>query len=142
MSAYTPQGTTSLRQKLALRGIDGVTLLVLPSALFVVAIFIYPFIYGLMLSFTPIREGGMFANYKVFFSDPYLYNTIGATLRLAVPVTILSVAFAVPVAMRVRLMKRQRLLTTLLVLPITLGTVLVAQGMLNYLGRRAGSADR
>jgi len=36
--------------------------------------------------------------------------------------------------MRVRLVRRQRLLTTLLVLPITLGTVLVAQGMLNYLG--------
>ena len=36
--------------------------------------------------------------------------------------------------MRVRLMERQRLLTTILVLPVTLGTVLVAEGMLNYLG--------
>jgi putative spermidine/putrescine transport system permease protein len=134
MSSSTPQQSTSLRQKLALRGIDGVTLLLLPSVLFVLAIFIYPFIYGLMLSFTPIREGGMFANYQTFFSDPYLYNTIGATLRLAIPVTLLSVAVAIPVAMRVRLMRRQRLLTTILVLPITLGTVLVAQGMLNYLG--------
>jgi putative spermidine/putrescine transport system permease protein len=34
----------------------------------------------------------------------------------------------------VRLLRRQRLLTTILVLPITLGTVLVAQGLLNYLG--------
>ncbi len=134
MSRTIDTGLTSLRQKLALRGIDGVTLLILPSVLFLLGIFIYPFFYGLMLSFTPIREGGMFANYVAFFSDPYLYNTIGATLRLAVPVTILCVAFAVPVAMRVRLMKRQRLLTTILVLPITLGTVLVAQGMLNYLG--------
>jgi putative spermidine/putrescine transport system permease protein len=40
----------------------------------------------------------------------------------------------VPIALRVRLMKNQRLLTTILVLPITLGTVLVAEGMLNYLG--------
>ena len=31
-------------------------------------------------------------------------------------------------------MRRQRLLTTILVIPITLGTVLVAQGLLNYLG--------
>ena len=31
-------------------------------------------------------------------------------------------------------MKRQRLLTTILVVPITLGTVLVAEGLLNYLG--------
>jgi putative spermidine/putrescine transport system permease protein len=36
--------------------------------------------------------------------------------------------------LRVRLMRRQRLLTTILVLPITLGTVLVAEGLLNYLG--------
>ena len=31
-------------------------------------------------------------------------------------------------------MRHQRLLTTILVLPITLGTVLVAEGLLNYLG--------
>jgi putative spermidine/putrescine transport system permease protein len=33
-------------------------------------------------------------------------------------------------------MRRQRLLTTILVIPITLGTVLVAEGLLNYLGPR------
>ncbi len=123
----------SLRQRLALRGIDGVTLLALPAVLFVLAIFVYPFVYGLLLSFDP-KEGGMLANYVRFFSDPFLYDTIGTTLRLAVPVTILSLLFALPVAFRVRLMRRQRLLTTILVLPITLGTVLVAQGLLNYLG--------
>ena len=123
----------SLRQRLALRGIDGVTLLALPAVLFVLAIFVYPFVYGLLLSFDP-KEGGILANYVRFFSDPFLYDTIGTTLRLAVPVTILSLLFALPVAFRVRLMRRQRLLTTILVLPITLGTVLVAQGLLNYLG--------
>jgi putative spermidine/putrescine transport system permease protein len=41
---------------------------------------------------------------------------------------------AVPVAFRVRLINRQRILTTILVLPITLGTVLIAEGLLNYLG--------
>jgi putative spermidine/putrescine transport system permease protein len=40
----------------------------------------------------------------------------------------------VPIAFRVRLMQHQRLLTTILVIPITLGTVLVAEGLLNYLG--------
>ena len=48
--------------------------------------------------------------------------------------TIISLAVAVPIAMRVRLMRNPRLLTTILVLPVTLGTVLVAQGLLNYLG--------
>lgn len=126
--------TPSLRQRLANRGIDGVTLLILPAFLFVILVFIYPFLYGLVLSFNPIEGGGALANYSKFFSDPYLYRTIGATLWLAVPVTIVSILLAVPIAMRVRLMKHQRLLTTLLVLPVTLGTVLVAEGLLNYLG--------
>ncbi|SPL61764.1 ABC transporter permease [Ochrobactrum soli] len=126
--------TPSLRQRLANRGFDGVTLLILPALLFVVGVFIYPFLYGLVLSFNPLDGGGVLANYAKFFSDPFLYKTIGATLWLAVPVTIISVMFAVPIALRVRLMRRQRLLTTILVLPITLGTVLIAEGLLNYLG--------
>jgi len=40
----------------------------------------------------------------------------------------------VPIAMRVRRLHRRRLLTTILVVPITLGTVLIAEGLLNYLG--------
>lgn len=134
MDMPAPTKLTSLRERLALRGIDGVTLLVLPSVIFTLAIFIYPFIYGLILSFQPINGTGALANYIAFFSDPFLYNTIWATLRLSLPATIVSVLFAIPLAMRVRLMKRQRLLTTILVLPITLGTVLIAEGMLNYLG--------
>ncbi|GHC77002.1 ABC transporter permease [Limoniibacter endophyticus] len=124
----------SLRQRLANRGIDGVTLMILPALLFVLGVFVYPFLYGLVLSFNPLEGDSAFANYTRFFSDPYLYKTIGATLWLAVPVTILSILFALPIAMRVRLMQRQRLLTTILVLPVTLGTVLVAEGLLNYLG--------
>jgi len=128
-----PGERVSLRQKLALRGLDGTTLLVLPAVIFVLAIFVYPFLYGLWLSFSP-KEGGMFGNYAKFFSDPFLYSTIATTLWLALPVTIISLVVAVPIAMRMRLLRPQRLLTTILVLPVTLGTVLVAQGLLNYLG--------
>jgi putative spermidine/putrescine transport system permease protein len=133
ISALDHTPAPSLRQRLALHGIDGVTLLVLPAALFTLAIFVYPFIYGLLLSFEP-KEGGLFANYQRFFSDPFLYNTIATTLWLAVPVTVISLVLALPIAFRVRLMTHQRLLTTILVLPVTLGTVLVAEGLLNYLG--------
>ncbi len=122
------------RQRMANRGFDGVTLMIIPALLFVIGVFIYPFIYGLLLSFSPLDGDGALANYRKFFSDPYLYKTIGATLWLAIPVTILSVVMAVPIALRVRLMRNQRLLTTILVLPVTLGTVLVAEGLLNYLG--------
>jgi putative spermidine/putrescine transport system permease protein len=125
----------SLRMRLRARGLDGVTLLVLPCVLFVLALFVYPFLYGLVLSFRP-KEGGLFGNYVTFFSDPFLYDTIGKTLMIAVPATLLNVVLSVPVAMRVRLMRRQKLLTTILVIPITLGTVLIAEGLLTYLGPR------
>ena len=88
MDMPAPTKLTSLRERLALRGIDGVTLLVLPSVIFTLAIFIYPFIYGLILSFQPINGTGALANYIAFFSDPFLYNTIWATLRLSLPATI------------------------------------------------------
>jgi putative spermidine/putrescine transport system permease protein len=125
----------SLRTRLARHGLDGVTLLVLPAALFIVGLFIYPFLYGLVLSFHPKDATlGAFANYRLFFSDPYLYETISNTLWIAVPAALINLVASVPVAMRMRLLRRQRLLTTILVLPITLGTVLVAEGLLNYLG--------
>ena len=122
-----------LWQWLAHRGMDGVTLLAVPAALFMLALFVYPFLYGLVLSFRP-NEGDWLGNYRTFFSDPYLYGTIYKTLWLALPATLINIVASVPVAMRVRLMRRQRLLTTILVVPITLGTVLIAEGLLNYLG--------
>ena len=128
-----PTERLPLRVRLKLRDIDGVTLLVLPAVLFVLALFIYPFAYGLVLSLLP-KKGGWLANYAKFFSDPFLYDTIWATFRLAIPATLINVLVSVPVALRVRRMRHRRVLTTLLVIPITLGTVLIAQGLLIYLG--------
>jgi len=129
----TPRERPPWSARLSANGIDGVTLLVLPAVAFVLLLFVYPFLYGLALSFEP-KEGGALANYAKFFSDPFLYETIAKTLWIALPATLFNVVISVPIAMRVRLMGRQRLLTTLLILPITLGTVLVAEGLLNYLG--------
>jgi len=128
MSAPIP-----LKARLAARGLDGVTLLVLPALLLLVALFLYPFGYGLALSFMP-KDHSWFGNYVKFFSDPFLYQTIQTTMAIALPVTLINLIAALPVAFRVRLMRHQRLVTTILVLPITLGTVLVAEGMLNYFG--------
>jgi putative spermidine/putrescine transport system permease protein len=124
-----------LRVRLKQRGLDGVTLLVLPGVFVVLALFVYPFLYGLFLSFAP-KDGAWFANYAAFFADPFLYNTIYTTMAIAVPATLVNVVFSIPVALRVRLMNNPRLLTTILVVPITLGTVLVAEGLLTYLGPR------
>src|SRR5262245_147219 len=123
MNALADREPIPLRLRLANRGFDGVTLLVAPAVLFVLLLFVYPFLYGLFLSFTP-KEGGLLANYARFFSDPFLYGTIAKTLWLALPVTVFNILVSIPIAMRVRLMRRQRLLTTILILPITLGTVL------------------
>ena len=134
MSAFRAvQPPISLRQRLAARGMDSTTLLIAPALLLVLLLFVYPFAYGLILSLTP-KSGGWASNYTAFFSDRYQYATIGTTLALALPVTLVSLAVAVPMAMRVRLMRRQRLITAALVVPMTLGTVLVAEGLLNYLG--------
>jgi putative spermidine/putrescine transport system permease protein len=125
----------SLRTRLAARGLDGTTMLLLPGLAFMMALFVYPFFYGVADSLMP-KDGAWYANYAKFFDDPFQYNTIAATLWLALPVTIINLALAVPIAFRVRLMQRQRLLTTILVLPITLGTVFVADGLLTFLGPR------
>jgi len=118
---------------LALRDIDGVTLLAVPAVLFVIALLVYPLVYGFVLSFEP-KAGDWLANYRKFFSDPFLYDTVEATFRLAIPATLVNVLASIPVALRVRRMRRRRILTTILVIPITLGTVLIAEGLLIYLG--------
>jgi len=113
---------------------DRTLLLVVPAAAFMLILFVYPFLYGLWLSFQP-KEGGALANYVHFFTTDNLWPTIWITLRLALPATIINVFLALPIAYHLRRKSRfQRWVTTLLVVPITLGTVLVAEGMLLYFG--------
>ncbi|WP_250435738.1 sugar ABC transporter permease [Caballeronia sp. ATUFL_F2_KS9A] len=107
--------------------------LVAPALIFILALFIYPFAYGLMLSFNPMNGGGIWANYVTFFTDSSMWPTIIVTLRLAVPATIINVGVSVPVAFALRRTSPwQKFATTLLVVPVTLGTVLIADGMLTY----------
>jgi putative spermidine/putrescine transport system permease protein len=113
---------------------DRAVLLVAPAAVAMVLLFVYPFLYGLVLSFRP-HSGGALANYVTFFTSARLWPTIFTTLRLAVPATVINVAFALPIAYLMRRRSRyQKLITTILVVPMTLGTVLIAEGMLTYLG--------
>src|SRR6476660_5321483 len=113
---------------------DRTLLLVMPAAAFMLLLFIYPFIYGLLLSFNP-KSGGALANYTHFFTTDNLWPTIWTTLKLALPATLINVGFALPIAYKMRNKSRyQRWVTTILVVPITLGTVLIAEGMLIYFG--------
>jgi putative spermidine/putrescine transport system permease protein len=113
---------------------DRVVLLVAPAAAVIVLLFVYPFLYGLVLSFRPL-SGGVLGNYVTFFTSRSLWPTMFTTLRLAVPATAINVALALPIAYLMRRPTRyQKLVTTILVVPMTLGTVLIAEGMLTYLG--------
>jgi len=119
---------------LARRSFDRALWLVVPAAAFLLLVFVYPFLYGLLLSFEP-KEALTVDNYRKFFSDHRLWPTIWTTLRLALPATIINVFVALPIAYKMRTKSRyQRFVTTVLVIPITLGTVLIAEGMLTYFG--------
>jgi putative spermidine/putrescine transport system permease protein len=134
-----PQGTRpALSHRLAERGIDRLLLLLLPALVFALVLFVYPFIYGLGLSFQP-KTGGLFGAYTKFFTDPSVrgLESIWVTLQLAVPAALINVLASVPIAYKMRgKFRGKRALTTVLVIPITLGTVLTAEGLLNFFGQR------
>jgi putative spermidine/putrescine transport system permease protein len=126
-----------MRRRLAGHGIDRTLLLLAPAVAFLVVIFLYPFLYGLVLSFQPQRYVGALGNYQEFFADPFLRDTIAITLGLAVPAALFNVIASVPIAYRMRgPFRGKRLLIGMLVMPVTLGTVLIAKGLLTLLGAR------
>ena len=125
----------SLRHRLAERGLDRIIWLAVPGFLFVVALFIYPSIFGVVLSFQPNDDSGFFGNYIEFFTDAYLFDTIGNTFRIALPAALINVLAAIPLALVMRgKVRGKRTINTILIIPISLGTVLDAEGLLTYLG--------
>lgn len=114
--------------------IDKIPFLVAPAVLLLVGLFIYPFIYGFLLAFQPMK-GDWLENYRFFFNETRQWGTLLTTFKIALPATIINVGFALPIAFRMRQKSRyQRWVTTILVVPMTLGTVLIAEGMLTYFG--------
>ncbi len=125
------------------RGIDTRLWLLVPALVFIVALFVYPFAYGVGLTFQPLAGtskqwgGGVLANYVAFFKDPFTFDSVWLTMRLALPAALFNVIISIPLAFKLRgKFRGKRFLSTLLVLPITLGTVLTAQGLLIFAGRQ------
>src|SRR5882724_109495 len=115
----------------------GPLLLVLPSVVYLLVMFVYPFAYGVFLSLHPAKgaAGASLANYLAFFGDPWQLRTIAVTASIAVPNTIVTVVLALTVAYAMRRgIWAERTITALLVLPIALGTVLVAEGINGFYG--------
>lgn len=123
----------SLRHRLAERGVDRILLLVVPAALALIVLFCYPFLYGLQLSFQSTK--GALGAYQAFFDSPFASKSIWQTFSLAIPASVINVGASVPIAYRMRREFRgKRLLLALLVVPITLGTVLTAEGIIEFYG--------
>jgi putative spermidine/putrescine transport system permease protein len=113
----------------------GGILFLVPAIVFVILLFVYPFLYGLYLSFTSPEGAPTLANYARFFTDWWEARTIWVTLWIAVPATIINVVLAVPFAYHMRHgMRGEKIITFFLIIPLTLGTVLVSEGMLSYMG--------
>lgn len=130
MTSATSNHARKIRRKLAEYDVDWSLALLLPAILIIGVLFLWPFVYGVTISFQPKIDGGPLANYIAFFNDPFMSDTVWKTLRLAVPVAVISVAIATPIAFQARRDFRGReLLTFVMLLPLTFGSILIAQGM-------------
>ncbi len=110
-------------------------LILLPAITFIILLFIYPFIHGIYLSLTNADGQFTLANYLKFFTDPWESRTIGITLGIALPATLINVILAIPFSYFMRHgVKGEKLITFFLIIPITLGTVLISEGMLTFMG--------
>ena len=113
-------------------------LCLLPSVIFVVGMFVYPFLRGVYLSVRPAKEPGLsLANYIAFFSDEWQYGTIWITFSIAIPTTVLVVLTALFLAYGMRRgIRMERTITTILVLPVSLGVILLSIGIQGFYGSR------
>lgn len=115
------------------RRLPGLVWLAVPAAVFMVAFFVYPLCYGVGLTFQ--AAGGPLSAYRSFLSDGYQRGSIWITLGLSLPTALISVVAAVPLAYRMRgPFRGKRTLTAVLMVPLTLGSVFVADGMIDFLG--------
>ena len=114
-------------------GWRGTLWLVVPGVVFMLVFFVYPLCYGVGLSFESPK--GALATYRSFFTDPYLRNSIWITLALSLPAALICVLGSIPLGYRMRgPFRGKRLLIAIIMVPMTLGSVFVADGMIDFLG--------
>jgi len=111
-------------------------LCILPALFYVLCMFVYPFLYGLYLSLRPEKLNAFsLANYIAFFTDPYQYGTIWITFSLAIPTTVIVLVLALLMAYGMRRgFFMERTITTVLIMPICLGVILLSEGILGFYG--------
>ncbi len=144
--------------KIALKKIDvNVYLFILPAALIMGAILLYPILDGLRLSFfewqmrnlakNPLWVG--LRNYKELFSDRYFLESIKVTLSFTFSVVIIELVLGMIIALLLEQgIKGLRFFRSIFILPIMVAPVVVgvvwrflynpSYGMINYLLGRLG----
>lgn len=116
----------------------------LPACAAVLILFVYPFLYGVFVSFHGgyVGEGPWtFKNYSSLLTDRSVgfLSILLNTFAISGPTTLVSVLVSIPLAHYMRHgIRLERIITMLLILPITLGTVMVAQAMLTYFNPKVG----
>jgi len=133
-------------------------LLMLPATLLVVVFLVGPFYYMVYtaltdLSFADASHAGAFVGFdnfrKLMRSDPFFWSSFGLTLRFVVIAVLLEFLFGFALAFLIfRFVASQRLLTTLLLVPMMIAPVAVGLiwrlllqgdfGMLTYYMRKVG----
>jgi putative spermidine/putrescine transport system permease protein len=94
VTASRAKSSASLSHRLAERGVTARLLLLVPAVVFALGLFVYPFLYGLGLTFQPLPAtqaqwgGGLLANYLAFFRDAFTFDSVWITMRLALPVAL------------------------------------------------------
>ncbi|MFJ2633794.1 ABC transporter permease [Streptomyces sp. NPDC087422] len=131
-----PDSGDRRRAWLRRHGLHWGLLAMLPAVALIGVLFLYPIAYGIGLSVTP-DKGGTFSSYQRFFEDPYLRETIWKTLRIAVVVAVINTVAAMIFAYPLRgAGRRKKYLSTAFLIPMTLGNVLVSNGMIAYMSPR------
>ncbi|MBT9291316.1 ABC transporter permease [Prosthecodimorpha staleyi] len=112
---------------MALRRIDPVGLLVLPAVLYLGLVYGLPLL-NLLARALVVDGVPSLAGFVKFFSDPFDWIVIGNTLRIAVLVTLLSLAIGFPTALALARARgaAQALILVAIILPLSVGVVVKA----------------
>lgn len=116
--------------------LDRRLVLLLPALMVVGLLFGVPFAYAVGLSFQPTGAGASWdASYREMMTQSRGGLAFWNSLRLALPTTVIDLTLAAPLAYCLRRpLFGRRLIVNLLVVPMALGPVLMAEGMIQLLG--------
>src|SRR5699024_944410 len=109
-------------------------LLLLPSLIPILLLFLYPLLRGLVMTFQdPETSELTLGNYIEFFTNPDYYSTIWRTLYLVVPATIIELFIAFGITYFIRgPMRGKGIVAGLTIFPLTLGSIIIDMGVIAF----------